>query len=216
MKKLLLLGDSIRMDYCDHVKEMLEGKVEVFYSNDNARFLQYTLRALNDWQGKGNWPEDMDVVHWNNGLWDLTHLNVFANGVDGEATGETICPDVLPEKCLYDKEPLTPPEIYRYMLKRVNTRIRQFFPRAAIVFATTTPVIEEQCPFIYRSNEEICAYNQIARETLPPLGTYINELGDYARIHCHEHHRDWVHYSPEGSRILAAEIVEYLTEKGLI
>ena len=76
-------------------------------------------------------------------LWDLTHLNIVATGDDGEAAGVTFSPESVPDTNLFDVEPFTPPEMYRYMLKRVNTRIRQFFPKAEIVFATTTPVIEE-------------------------------------------------------------------------
>lgn len=149
-------------------------------------------------------------------LWDLTHLNIVATGDDGEAAGVTFSPESVPDTNLFDVEPFTPPEMYRYMLKRVNTRIRQFFPKAEIVFATTTPVIEEESCYIFRSNKEIDACNQIARETLPPPGTHINEPGEFAKAHCHEHHRDWVHYSQEGSRLIAEEIISYLTEKGLI
>ena len=79
--KVLLLGDSIRMGYCGHVKELMQGKAEVFYPTDNGRFLQYTLRELQDWKANlrldGN---DVDVVHWNNGLWDVGHLGIGATG----------------------------------------------------------------------------------------------------------------------------------------
>ena len=48
MKKVLLLGDSIRMGYDDYVKEALDGKCEVVYdAEDNGRFAAYTL-----WQAK--------------------------------------------------------------------------------------------------------------------------------------------------------------------
>ena len=44
MKKVLLLGDSIRMGYDDYVKEELDGKCEVVYdAEDNGRFAAYTL-----------------------------------------------------------------------------------------------------------------------------------------------------------------------------
>ena len=62
--KVLLLGDSIRMGYCECVKELMQGQAEVFYPTDNGRFLQYTLRGLQDWKAnlklEGN---DVDVVH---------------------------------------------------------------------------------------------------------------------------------------------------------
>ena len=215
MKNLLLIGDSIRMGYCGFIKEKLEGRAGVYYSDDNARFLQYTLRALSDWQGAGQWP-DIDVVHWNNGLWDLLHMNVKATGCDGEAAGETISPENVPSELVFEKDPLTPPEMYRYMLKRVHTRILQLFPNAKVVFATTTPVIEEQSTWAFRSNTEIAQYNQIARETLVPLGVRINELNAFAKENCESLHQDWVHYTEEGSRLLAGEIVDYLIGEGLL
>lgn len=216
MKKLLLIGDSIRMGYCNFVKELLQDKTEVYYTDDNARYAQYTLRCLHDWQGGLKWPVDMDVIHWNNGLWDLLHMNSAPTGCDGEAAGETITPPHITSQCSFDKEPLTPPDMYAYMLKRVHTRIRQIFPEAKIVFATSTPVIEEQASWAYRSNAEIKQYNQIARDVLTPLGVRINELGAFAEANCSHLHRDWVHFNDEGSQLLAKEIVDYLSGEGLI
>lgn len=218
MKKILLLGDSIRMGYCGAVRELLKGKAEVFFSNDNGRFLQYTLRALSDWKSAEKWPDDIDTVHWNNGLWDILHLNTVQTEADGEDAGKTmINPAAAGSKLIYDKDPLTPPDMYEYMLKRVQRRIRQLFPRAEIVFATTTPVIEEKASWAYRSNKEIEAYNEIARKILPPLGVKINELGEYAKKHCHIIcNRDWVHYNDEGSLLLAQEIIDYLKKEALL
>ena len=62
MKKLLLLGDSIRMGYDSFVREKLAGRAEVFFSEDNGRFIQYTLQTLSDWQGKEKWSSD-DAGH---------------------------------------------------------------------------------------------------------------------------------------------------------
>ena len=43
MKKILLLGDSIRMGYDDFVREKLDRTAEVYFPDDNGRFVQYTL-----------------------------------------------------------------------------------------------------------------------------------------------------------------------------
>ena len=44
MKRVLLLGDSIRMGYDSMVKELLSDKYEVFFPEDNGRFFfLYTL-----------------------------------------------------------------------------------------------------------------------------------------------------------------------------
>ena len=49
MKNLLLLGDSIRVGYCEFVKDMLKDEVEVFFPPENCRFAQYVLRNFGDW-----------------------------------------------------------------------------------------------------------------------------------------------------------------------
>ena len=215
MKNLLLLGDSIRMGYDSFVQEKLAGRMNVYFAEDNGRFAQYTLRTLSDWKSKLSWPE-IDVVHWNNGLWDVLHMNANSAGCDGEAEGETISPSNVSKEYRFDKDPLTPPDMYRYMIGRVLTRIRQLFPNATVIFATTTPVIEEQASWSYRSNAEIETYNQIAREVLTPRGVLINELGDFATKECAALHRDWVHYNDEGSGKLADEIISFLEQEKLI
>ena len=215
MKNLLLLGDSIRVDYDSFVREKLTGRMNVYFSEDNGRFAQYTLRLLSDWKGKLELPE-IHVVHWNNGLWDLLHMDVNYFGDDGEAAGKTIKAANNQQTYTYDQEPLTPPHIYRYMLGRVATRIHQLFPMATIIFATTTPVIEEESGCLYRSNAEIQQYNQIAREELIPRGVLINELGDFAIRECSNLHRDWTHFNEAGSAKFADEIVRFLEKNNLI
>lgn len=69
--KVTLLGDSIRQQYCPKVKELLGEEFEVWAPEDNCRFAKYTLRGLFDWAAN---MEGSEIVHWNNGLWDLCHL----------------------------------------------------------------------------------------------------------------------------------------------
>lgn len=71
--KVTLLGDSIRqIGYGKKVAELLakEGH-EVFQPAENCRFAKYTLRMLWDYRAD---MQDSEVVHWNNGLWDVCHL----------------------------------------------------------------------------------------------------------------------------------------------
>ena len=215
MKNLLLLGDSIRMGYDSFVQEKLAGRMNVYFAEDNGRFAQYTLRMVSEWKARLSLPE-IDVVHWNNGLWDVLHMDANFAGGDGETAGETIQPANVPQKYVYDKEPITPPEFYRYLIGRVLTRIRQMFPKAEVIFATTTPIIEEQASWAYRSNAEIDAYNRIAREVLVPRGVRINELGEFAKRECSDLHRDWTHFNDEGSSRLADEIIQFLEKENLI
>ena len=83
MKRVFLIGDSIRYGtsstegkygYGYHVKQKLLGKAEVYAPDENCRFLQYTLRYLHEWASNVSSPETIDVVHWNNGLWDVLRI----------------------------------------------------------------------------------------------------------------------------------------------
>ena len=76
MKKVTLLGDSIRLGYESRVTELLKPDFEVFTYKDNGRFAAYTLRSLFDYREQ---IAGSDVIHWNNGHWDLCDL--FGDGI---------------------------------------------------------------------------------------------------------------------------------------
>ena len=111
MKKVILLGDSIRqIGYGAEVERRLTADgIALWQPDDNCRFAQYTLRMLQDWQGQ---LPDTDVVHWNNGLWDVCHY--FGDGT------------------------LTPKAVYVDTMLRI-ARILQRHAKT-VIFATTTPV----------------------------------------------------------------------------
>lgn len=68
MKKAFVLGDSISMGYREYVKEALEGKAEVVYSEGNGCFSKWALWIVNNWIRTNGAP---DIVHWNSGIWDM-------------------------------------------------------------------------------------------------------------------------------------------------
>ena len=119
--------------------EELEGQAEVLFPVENCQFAMYVFRYIHEWKANYNWGDDVDLVHWNTGLWDILHL-----------LGDDV---------------FTPPELYRELLQRIDKRIRLLFPKAKIVFALSTSVVEEKYgPQFYRKNAEIEQYNEIARE----------------------------------------------------
>ena len=78
MKKVTLLGDSIRLvGYGTVVPQMLGEEYEVFQPDDNCRFVKYTLRMLFELKDK---IEGSDIIHWNNGLWDIS-TRLFDDGL---------------------------------------------------------------------------------------------------------------------------------------
>ena len=196
MKNILLIGDSIRYGaasnpeyktadspgYGVYVKEMLKGEANVFAPNDNCRFAQYTLRYLYDWSREID-PQKIDIVHWNNGLWDVVRL-------DGE-------------------EPLTPIDVYELMLGRVCNMIKKLFPNAKIIFALSTAVVEEWArPDFMRYNSDIEKYNEAAKRVMKEKGVLVNDLYTISAGFDNSLHADWVHFNEEGSKILAQAVCE--------
>ena len=59
MKNVILLGDSIRIGYCNYVKEELKDIAEVVFPDDNSRFTQYTFVNLFSWLALADNPEDI-------------------------------------------------------------------------------------------------------------------------------------------------------------
>ena len=178
MKKLVLIGDSIRIGYDKYVKEKLAGRVEVLYPEENGRFAQYVYRYIGSWQAEGGWGNDADVVHWNAGLWDVIHLGP---GDDG---------------------PVTTPEQYGTTLGQIARRIRILFPHAVGVFATSTPIVEaDYGPDFWRSNAEIERYNEIAKTVLTKEGTRIDDLYTVMKDAPAGERSDMTHfYTPEGTK----------------
>jgi len=186
MKKIVLIGDSIRMGYDKYVKAALDGVAEVYYRAENCKFSQYTLRYLHDWKRKGEWPDDVDLVHWNTGLWDVAEL--------------------------FGDEPLSSPEHYAEMLRRIDRRIRMLFPKAKVIFATCTAIREEGYkPPFYRHNATIERYNAVALETLKDTDTLINDLYAHTVNVPAECCSDKTHYNtPAGAAYMGGKVLSVI------
>ena len=186
MKKVLLIGDSIRQGYDKYVKYALKDRFEVCYPGDNCRFAQYTLRHLPDWRDSLCPEGDVAAVHWNAGLWDS--LVWFEDG------------------------PLTPPDIYAYYVARICRLIQKIFPKAKVIFATSTPVLEER--FLnpkrsYRKNSDIAQYNEIAAKIAKEHGFYVNDLYAVVKDAPKSYYSDMTHlYTPEGTQVLTDAVLE--------
>ena len=109
MKKIILLGDSIRLSYGNRVRELLGSDYTVWQPEDNCRFAAYTLRMLFDYKAQ---LEGADVIHFNCGLWDMCDL--FGDG------------------------PFTPLEVYVEQMVRIAKILKTYAP-VVIFAATTPP-----------------------------------------------------------------------------
>jgi hypothetical protein len=185
MKKLYLIGDSTREGFEPLVREKLSGRAEVFSPGCNCEFAQYTLRHLHDWVERIDCAKEIDVVHWNNGLWDTLHL--------------------------FGDECLTPPDVYASMLRRIHKRIGVIFPHAKVIFALSTPVIEElfsNPAKAYRLNADTREYNNIASRIMKELKVEIDDLFTAASGFSPDLYADHTHFTREGYDILADVVVK--------
>jgi len=172
MKKVLLLGDSIRMGYDKYVKEALESTAEVVYPHENCQFAQYVLRHLEPWKRQLELDENVDVVHWNAGLWDTLRN--------------------------FDEDVLTPPEVYREFINRCCKKIKLLFPNAKVIFATSTPVLEHKfSKESYRLNKDVREFNRIAVEECLKYGFAIDDLYAVAEKFPEEYYSDCTHLRTE-------------------
>ena len=108
MKRVMLIGDSIRLNYQSVVEEELSGEYSVWAPDENCRFAKYTLTELPRYKVAFSKKENEkteaakltptidikdnlikpDIIHWNNGLWDtgITYEEEFQE-VSGHPAG---------------------------------------------------------------------------------------------------------------------------------
>jgi lysophospholipase L1-like esterase len=188
MKKVLLIGDSIRLGYCRYVKEELKDIADVYYPDENCRYTQYTFVELSKWLAMAGDPKTISAVHWNNGHWDIAHWQK-------------------------DRLPLNSAEQYSLMLERIYQRLRSNCPSAKITFALTTTVhpdgLTGENP---RTNEEIKLYNDAARKVISGLGGQINDLFSVTKDFPPSLYSDWTHFTEEGYRLLAKTVAKVIRD----
>ena len=115
MKQIILLGDSVRMQYQKAVGEKLADIAEVSGPEENGRWSGYTLNSLRFWLPNLPVP---DLVQWNAGLWDMG---------DDYQEGRHFYPlDLYEETC--------------HRICRILRKVTEK-PDLPIVIATTTPTM---------------------------------------------------------------------------
>ena len=179
MTKITLLGDSIRMGYGQLVPDMLGENYTVYQPEENCRFAKYTLRGLFAWQ---HGIEGSDIIHWNNGLWDITTC------VDGE--------------------PFSDKEEYIKTMVRIGKLLKE---RAKEVIFATTAVNDSGNPYdknfrIAEYNEAVVPelkklgirINDLYSVVHPNIDKYVCE--------------DFLHMTEEGNEVLARHVVNAIKE----
>jgi hypothetical protein len=181
MKRIALVGDSIRLGYEAFVTELLR-EHRIVSSPENGGDSTNLLEHFDEWFRAGR----VDVVHANCGLHDL---RLWAN------TG---------------RHQISPTE-YEANLGELAGRFRGL-EGTTVIWALTTPVVEDRHN---RPNREFARrladvdrYNGIARAVMGASGIPIHDL--YAVVAAAGPDRviseDGVHFTEEGSRLLAASV----------
>ncbi len=188
MKKIFLIGDSIRMGYDSYVKMAFEGLAEVYYPNENCRFSTYVLRSISDWHEWSGCGDDVDVVHWNAGLWDALKL---ADGKLHVSLRE-----------------------YKRNVKRIYFTLKKFFPKAKFIFATSTPVQEELFTGDYkRYNKDTIKFNKAAVKISQKNGAEINDLYTLVEGLPKCYYSDRTHlYTKGGTKAITSQVANCIGE----
>lgn len=184
LPKVVLLGDSIRLGYAPLVVKHLDGKALFLSVKDNGGDSRNILKHLDEWIIK----EQPAVVHLNCGLHDLKR---------DRKTKQYQVP--LPE--------------YEQNLKEIVRRIKAE-TSASLVFATTTPILDERHAkrgaAFDRLEADVRRYNAVALKVMRGAGVPVHDLHWVVEQGGSEEllGKDGTHYSPAGYKTLAEAVAD--------
>lgn len=187
MKKsrILLLGDSISLGYRNIVKHNLSVWAKVLFPQEQGKYASDIYRMLYEWN-KGVAYSDVDVVYWNAGLWDVVRI--------------------------YGDAPQTNIDVYKDYLEKVLLRLRKLYPKSKIIFANTTPVLEERYSSqFYMANDDIKKYNDVAYEALHDKVDVYDNLYEIMDGVGDEYYVDATHFGNAGNNRLSKHICDLLS-----
>ncbi len=174
----ILIGDSICMGYRPRVKQRLLEKVNILGIEGNGGDSSRLLENLDEWMINC----DAALIHFNCGLHDLKFER------DSKAYQQPI-------------------EVYEANLRKIVERLKKG-SRARLVWATTTPVIDERHNAVKgfdRYLRDVKAYNRIAAAIMAEAGISMDDL--YSAIQSDDVEAclggDGVHMTERGNGILA-------------
>lgn len=181
LPRVLLIGDSISMGYTIPTRKALEGVANVHRIPMNGMSTDVAVAKLDEWLATGGAGKKWDVIHFNWGLHDLKHWKD-------------------------NKMDLTAPQVnsveqYEKNLREIVAKLKK--TGAKLIFATTTPVPEGSAGRVAR--DEI-AYNEAALRVMKDNGVAVDDLHAIVTAQPTIQREKNVHFTPEGSDILAAQV----------
>ena len=179
---IVLIGDSIRMGYQDHVVNQLAGRAEVWVPKENGGDSRNVLSHLEQWV----LARQPDLVHVNCGLHDL--------------------------KKAFGAESAVPLAEYERNVRQILQRLQRELNRAVVWATTTPvdENWHHQNKGFDRLEADVEAYNAAARAVAEDLGVPIDDL--FAVVEREGKAQlltqDGVHFTAEGSQLLGRVVAE--------
>ena len=199
LPKVLILGDSISIDYLPFVRAELAGIAEVIRpeAEDGGRYncegTTKGLAEIDNWlalSGDQPWA----VIHFNFGLHDMKRID--------PATGRDSRQPEHPRQA--------EPDVYANQLERLVERLRHSQPGAALIFATTTPVPDAPVS-PHRDATDPPRYNAIAAAIMQRHEARVNDLFSAADANIEAWQRPAnVHFTEPGSRGLGKQVAAHI------
>lgn len=192
LPNVLLIGDSISLGYTKFVQELLEGRANVQHAlnpkggAENCAGTTNGLKNIDRWIGSTKW----DVIHFNFGLHDLKHIDPVT-GINSEKEEDPQQADLK----TYEKN-------LSEIVNKLTAR------KAILIFATTTPFPDKPNGPL-RSADQAEKYNKAALKIMEKNKILINDLYSFTLPRMKELQLPKnVHFSVEGSKALAKQVVE--------
>lgn len=200
LPNVLIYGDSISIGYTERVRSQLKGEANVYriYRNgsDSRAFIPIMKKmhaAMQNPDLEEGWEFEWDVIHFNVGLHDLKYVS--GRTLD-KKNGQQV--SSIPD--------------YKKNLREIVSYLQKTFPRAKLVFATTTPVPDDAAG---RFAGDARRYNEAALEVLAAYPSIrINDLYGFTK----PQQRDWwvkpgdVHFSELGKNRQGDEVARVIRE----
>ncbi len=193
IKKVALIGDSIRSGYQPVVMDYMRDKIITWGPEDDTLNTVSILQHLKSWL-TGN---KYDIIHINSGLNDLRTVDYYQN------------------------EPMIPAEVYSRNVELIIKLINKYSSGSIVIWATTTPVIDDLFNDYNKSlqdfrmkNEDVITYNNAAMAVANRLGVAVNDMYAYLMEGDPKSliQFDGFHFSDYGNEILGERVTDVINK----
>lgn len=198
LPNVLIYGDSISIHYTKYVRAALKDRANVhrLHTNGGATYgfiknMNLLHSSMQDKSLKDSWDFDWDVIHFNVGLHDLKYLHKGKLDLENGKQVSTI-------------------DGYKHRLRDIIDYLQANFPKAQLIFATSTPVPENAAG---RIAGDSVRYNKAALEVLKDFPEIvINDLYNFTK----DKQSQWwmrpgdVHYAAKGRKAQGEQVAKII------